>query len=141
MENDEQRRLQVIKDFGFRDLNHLCKFTEYLSGAKFMIKKYDDDTVKVLYTDGDSGTLEFGYSEIYDRHGYQMELIACQWCDITPEYIQKINRVFIRPDKYHDGQVIVFEKPCTTVSWDSDEWNERMINAKKDRENRLSQQC
>lgn len=137
MKGDKERRLKVVEDFDFNDLNHLFKFTEYLSGAKFRVKKYSDGTVKVLYTDGDSGAMEFGYSEIYDTHGYQMELIACRWCDITPEYIQKINRVFTRPDKYHDGQVVVFEKPCTTVSWDSDEWNERMINAKKYRENNV----
>lgn len=138
MDKNEKRRLKVVEDFGFKDLNHLFKFTEYLSGAKFMVKKYDDDTVKVLYTDGDSGAIEFGYSEIYDEYGYQIELIACRWCDITPEYMQKINKVFTRPDRYYDGEVIVFELPCITKSWDSDEKNERFIKAKKERENKLA---
>ena len=137
MKGDNKRQLKVVEDFDFNDLGHLFKFTEYLSGAKFRVKKYDDGTVKVLYTDGDSGAMEFGFSEIYEEHGYQMELIECKWCDITPEYMRKINRVFTRPDDYYDGEVIVFEEPCITVAWDSDERNERIINAKKDRENNV----
>ena len=125
MKDDEERRLKVVEDFDFNDLNHLFKFTEYLSGAKFRVKKYDSGTVKVLYTDGDSGAMEFGFSEIHEEEGYQIELIACRWCDITPFYMRKINRVFTIPDDYYDGQVIVFEKPCITVAWDSDERNER----------------
>ena len=137
VKGDNKRQLKVVEDFDFNDLGHLFKFTEYLSGAKFRVKKYDDGTVKVLYTDGDSGAMEFGFSEIYEEHGYQMELIECKWCDITPEYMRKINRVFTRPDDYYDGEVIVFEEPCITVAWDSDERNERIINAKKDRENNV----
>lgn len=137
VKGDNKRQLKVVEDFDFNDLGHLFKFTEYLSGAKFRVKKYDDGTVKVLYTDGDSGAMEFGFSEIYEEHGYQMELIECRWCDITPEYMRKINRVFTRPDDYYDGEVIVFEEPCITVAWDSDERNERIINAKKDRENNV----
>ena len=137
MKGDNKRQLKVVEDFDFNDLGHLFKFTEYLSGAKFRVKKYDDGTVKVLYTDGDSGAMEFGFSEIYEEHGYQMELIECKWCDITPEYMRKINRVFTRPDDYYDGEVIVFEEPCITVAWDSDERNERIINAKKNRENNV----
>jgi len=137
VKGDNKRQLKVVEDFDFNDLGHLFKFTEYLSGAKFRVKKYDDGTVKVLYTDGDSGAMEFGFSEIYEEHGYQMELIECRWCDITPEYMRKINRVFTRPDDYYDGEVIVLEEPCITVAWDSDERNERIINAKKDRENNV----
>ena len=92
VKDDKERRLKVVEDFDFNDLDHLFKFTECLSGAKFRVKKYDSGAVKVLYTDGDSGAMEFGFSEIYEEHGYQMELIACRWCDITPFYMRKINK-------------------------------------------------
>ena len=139
MEKDRERQLNVVKDYGFKDLSHLFRFTEGLSGAKFKVRKVGD-FVGVLYTDGDSGVMEFGFSEIYEEHGYQMELIECRWCDITPEYMTAINEVFELPDLYEDGEVVVFEKPCLTDEWDSDEPSQAIINMKKDREKRLAQQ-
>jgi hypothetical protein len=158
MANGNEQRLEVIERYSFNDLEHLSKFTECLSGAKFMVRKHtdyvDDDgdivdeadavesytSVGVLYTDGDSGVMEFGFSEIYEEQGYQIKLIDCQWCDITPEYMLAINEVFLHPDLYEHGEVEVFESPCCTTSWDSDELNERILNAKKDRENRVALQ-
>jgi hypothetical protein len=158
MEKDRERQLKVVEDYGFKDLAHLFKFTEALSGAKFMVRKHtdyvDDDgypvdeadavesytSVSVLYTDGDSGVMEFGFSEIYEEDGYQMELIECRWCDITPDYMTAINEVFELPDLYEDGEVVVFEKPCLTDEWDSDKPSQALINMKKDREKRLAQQ-
>jgi hypothetical protein len=156
MASGNKKKLEIVDRYAFNNLNHLHKFTEYLSGAKFMVRKHTDyvdedgdivdeadaidsyTSVSVLYTDGDSGVMEFSFSEIYEDKGYQIELIECQWCDITPEYMLAINDVFLYPDLYEHGEVEVFESPCTTVSWDSDEWNERMINAKKDRESRVA---
>ena len=158
MDKDRERRLRVVEDFGFENLAHLFKFTEYLSGAKFRVRivttYYDDEgneveadkavdtytSVRVLYTDGDSGVMEFGFSEIYEDGGYQIELIGCKWCDINPRYMNAINDVFVNPFLYEDYEIEVFEDPCITVSWDSDERNERIINAKKDRENRFTLQ-
>jgi hypothetical protein len=158
MESGDSKKLKIVERYSFDDINHLHKFTEYLSGAKFMVRKHtdyvDDDgdivdeadavesytSVSVLYTDGDSGAMEFSFSEIYEDKGYQIEMVGCQWCDITPEYMLAINEVFLHPDLYQHGEVEVFESPCTTVSWDSDELNERLINAKKDRENRFTLQ-
>jgi hypothetical protein len=158
MESGDSKKLKIVERYSFDDINHLHKFTEYLSGAKFMVRKHtdyvDDDgypvdeadavesytSVSVLYTDGDSGAMEFSFSEMYEDEGYQIEMVGCQWCDITPEYILAINEVFLHPDLYQHGEVEVFESPCTTVSWDSDELNERLLNAKKDRENRVALQ-
>jgi hypothetical protein len=158
MESGDSKKLKIVERYSFDDINHLHKFTEYLSGAKFMVRKHtdyvDDDgypvdeadavesytSVSVLYTDGDSGAMEFSFSEMYEDEGYQIEMVGCQWCDITPEYILAINEVFLHPDLYEHGEVEVFESPCTTVSWDSDELNERLLNAKKDRENRVALQ-
>jgi len=158
MESGDRKKLKIVERYSFDDINHLHKFTEYLSGAKFMVRKHtdyvDDDgdpvdkddavesytSVGVLYTDGDGGAMEFSFSEIYENEGYQIEMVGCQWCDITPEYILAINEVFLHPDLYQHGEVEVFESPCTTVSWDSDELNERLLNAKKDRENRVALQ-
>lgn len=158
MESGNSKKLEIVERYSFDDINHLHKFTEYLSGAKFMVRKHtdyvDDDgypvdeadavesytSVSVLYTDGDSGAMEFSFSEMYEDEGYQIEMVGCKWCDITPEYILAINEVFLHPDLYQHGEVEVFESPCTTVSWDSDELNERLLNAKKDRENRVALQ-
>jgi len=158
MESGDSKKLKIVERYSFDDINHLHKFTEYLSGAKFMVRKHtdyvDDDgypvdeadavesytSVSVLYTDGDSGAMEFSFSEMYEDEGYQIEMVGCQWCDITPEYILAINEVFLHPDLYQHGEVEVFESPCTTVSWDSDELNERLLNAKKERENRVALQ-
>jgi hypothetical protein len=158
MESGDSKKLKIVERYSFDDINHLHKFTEYLSGAKFMVRKHtdyvDDDgypvdeadavesytSVSVLYTDGDSGAMEFSFSEMYEDEGYQIEMVGCKWCDITPEYILAINEVFLHPDLYQHGEVEVFESPCTTVSWDSDELNERLLNAKKDRENRVALQ-
>lgn len=139
MEKDRKRQLKVVEDYGFKDLAHLFKFTEALSGAKFKIRKVGD-FIGILYTDGDSGVMEFGFSEIYEEHGYQIELIECSWCDITPEYMASINEVFELPNLYEDGEVVVFEKPCLTDEWDSDKPSQALINMKKDREKRLAQQ-
>ena len=158
MESGDRKKLEIVDRYSFIDVDHLHKFTEYLSGAKFRVRKHtdyvDDDgnivdeadavdsytSVGVLYTDGDGGAMEFSFSEIYEEHGYQIETIGCQWCDITPEYILAINEVFWCPDLYDHGEVEVFESPCVTVSWDSDEVNERVLNAKKDREKRFTLQ-
>ncbi len=160
MENskDKERQLKVVDDYVFKDLNHLYKFTEYLSGAKFMVRKHidyiDEDgdlvnpdeayeevvSVRVLYTDGDSGVMEFGFSEIYEEKGYHIELIGCAYCDITPEYMLAIHEVFFYPELYENGEVEVFEKPCLTAEWDSDKPSASIINAKKDRERTIAMQ-
>ena len=158
MESGDSKKLKIVERYSFDDINHLHKFTEYLSGAKFMVRKHtdyvDDDgypvdeadavesytSVSVLYTDGDSGAMEFSFSEMYEDEGYQIEMVGCQWCDITPEYMLAINEVFLHPELYQHGEVEVFEPPCCTTSWDSDELNERIINAKKDRERTIAMQ-
>lgn len=156
MSDYKEAMQRVVEDFEFDDIHHYCKFIEGLSGAKIRIRKHvdyldendwptDEDkavdsiaSIRVLFTDGDGGAMVFSFSEMYEDEGVQIELVACQWCDITFDYMTEVQEIFEMPELYANKQVVVLEKPLLTESWDSDEPSPRLIKAKKDRENYLA---
>ena len=122
-------REEAVERFKFRDMNHLNKFTEYLSGAKLkVIKQIDHITdegepfdvvcVRVLYTDGDGGALRFSFSEMHEREGFAVGNVDCRYCEINMEHMQTVIDIFENPEDWEDGEVVVFEAPCVGDSWE-----------------------
>ena len=120
MMTEQERTEEIRREFGFGTLQDLYDFTEYLSGAKIKVRvsyfEDDGDThkdFKVLYTDGDSGTAVFSFSEIYEEKGMQIKMGGCSYCDISLSSLLNIYDIFERnAQDIEDLEVIRFEHPA-----------------------------
>ena len=101
MMTEKERDEAIRSEFGFETLQDLYDFTEYLSGAKIKVRvSYWEDegdthkSFKILYTDGDSGSAVFSFSEIYEEEGMQIKMGGCSYCDISLSSFLNIYDIF-----------------------------------------------
>lgn len=99
------------KGFGFVDKDHFLRWrTSFYPDEVYKLKRIVDDEqdndsfdlIDCLYTDGDDGVLKFtSFSEVFDSYGVSVELIDCQYCDLSFKFMEKISR---KMKKFNQGK-------------------------------------
>ena len=69
----------LLVRYGFDSEHELNRWAENLEGPNWRLSEESDSA---LYTDGDSGIAEIGYSDMFDEWGVSITLIECRYVDL-----------------------------------------------------------
>ena len=78
----------LLVRYGFESEYELNAWAENLEGPNWRIS---DESDSALYTDGDSGVAEIGYSDIFDDKGVSITLVGCRYVDMDIESLLEIH--------------------------------------------------
>jgi hypothetical protein len=79
----------LLVRYGFDSEYELNRWAENLEGPNWRLS---DEDGSALYTDGDSGIAEIGYSEMFDDKGVSISLVECRYVDMDIESLLTIHK-------------------------------------------------
>lgn len=78
----------LLVRYGFDSEYELNRWAENLEGPNWRLS---DESDSALYTDGDSGVAEIGYSDMFDDKGVSITLVGCRYVDMDIESLLEIH--------------------------------------------------
>lgn len=78
----------LLVRYGFDSEYELNHWAENLEGPNWRLS---DESDSALYTDGDFGIAEIGYSEMFDDKGVSITLVGCSYVDLDIESLLTIH--------------------------------------------------
>lgn len=89
----------IYKDYGFEDKEEYQKWrVSFMPDVMYKHTSIEEEghvtyLLDCLYTDGDDGVMEFtSTSEVFDEEGVSIQLLDCNYCDISFKEMSSIVR-------------------------------------------------